>query len=66
MHLKDRKSNNGPAVEWGKGDTPLKEILLTLRDRRYEIPVEIEHVGPDGPQAEIGRCLAYSKSILEK
>lgn len=64
MHLKDRKRNNGPSVEWGQGDTPLKEILLTLRDRKYDIPVEIEHVGPDGPPAEIGRCLKYCISIL--
>jgi len=66
IHLKDRKKDNGPSVALGEGDTPLKDILLLLRDSKFGIPVEIEHVGPDGPPVEIARCLAFCKEILQQ
>lgn len=64
IHLKDRLRDNGPSVAFGEGDTPIKEVLHLLRDSKYSIPVEIEHVGPDGPPSEIGRCFEFCKSIL--
>ncbi len=70
MHLKDRKTkaNGGANVEWGKGDTPIKDILMLLKKKKYKIPVsiELEYEIPEGSDAvkEVRKCVAYAKSIL--
>lgn len=70
MHLKDRKSKEHGAANlpWGQGDTPLKEILNLLKDKKYKIPVsiELEYEIPGGSNAvqETKRCLAYAKQAL--
>lgn len=71
MHLKDRKSkeNGGANVEWGKGDTPIREILQLLKKKKYAIPVsvELEYDVPEGSDAvqEVKKCVAYAKSALD-
>ena len=35
IHVKDRKRNEGPNVEWGTGDTPIKECLTD--DSRQQV-----------------------------
>jgi sugar phosphate isomerase/epimerase len=71
MHLKDRKTkDNGAAnVEWGKGDTPIKDILQLLKKKKYAIPVsvELEYDVPEGSDAvkEVAKCVAYAKAALE-
>jgi sugar phosphate isomerase/epimerase len=71
MHLKDRKNkaNGGANVAWGSGDTPIREILQLLKDKKYKIPVtiELEYDIPAGSDAikETGICLAYAKKMLE-
>ncbi len=35
LHIKDRKKNHGPAVVFGTGDTPIKQVLLLLKRKRY-------------------------------
>ncbi len=70
MHIKDRKSkeNGGKNVIWGQGDTPLKEILTLLKDKKYKIPatIELEYDIPAGSDAvlETRKCVEYAKMLL--
>lgn len=70
LHMKDRqtKENGAGNLEWGKGDTPIKEILLLLKNKKYNIPatVELEYEIPDGSNAvkEVGKCVEFAKKIL--
>ena len=65
LHLKDRKRNQGPNVPWGEGDTPIKETLLLLRDKQWNIPanIEYEYAGKD-TFTELQRCVNYCKDVL--
>lgn len=65
LHIKDRMSNRGREMPFGQGETPLREVLTLVRDERYDMPVCIEYVGPDGPAVEIRRCLDYCRKVLE-
>jgi len=71
MHVKDRQNavHGGKNMPWGAGDTPLKEILTLLRDKKYAIPatIELEYDIPEGSNAvlETKKCLAYAKAILQ-
>lgn len=70
MHLKDRrdKENGAANVEWGKGDTPIKEILKLMKDKGYKFPVsiELEYPIPAGSDAvkEVTKCVAYAREAL--
>lgn len=66
LHLKDRKKNQGPNVPWGQGDTPIKEVLLFLKEKKYPVPafIEYEYPGADGPVAEVRKCFQYCKDVL--
>jgi len=70
LHLKDRKSkeNGGANLPWGEGDTPIKEILVLLKEKKYKIPVsiELEYPIPTGSNAikEVRRCLNFAKTAL--
>jgi sugar phosphate isomerase/epimerase len=70
VHLKDRTT---PArgqgnVPWGTGDTPLKEILQTMKKEKYTFPaaIELEYDVPQGSDAvkEVAKCLAFCKAAL--
>ena len=71
LHLKDRKNKeNGAAnLKWGEGDTPIKEILLLLKNKKYSIPVtiELEYKIPAGSDAvkEVKVCMEFAKQILQ-
>ena len=64
IHVKDRKADHGAEMPFGQGDTPLKETLLLVRREKYDFPVCIEYVGPDGPAVELKRCLNYCRAVL--
>ncbi|MES1218514.1 MAG: TIM barrel protein, partial [Bacteroidota bacterium] len=70
MHIKDRKSkdNGGMNMPWGQGDTPIKEILTLLKEKKYDIPatIELEYDIPAGSDAvkETKNCLEYAKKAL--
>jgi len=64
IHVKDRKANQGAEMPFGQGETPLKETLLLVRSEKYDFPVCIEYVGPDGPAVELKRCFDYCKTVL--
>ena len=47
MHLKDKTNGNRPTggnvnQPWGQGDTPIKDVLQTLKKNKWAIPVGIE------------------------
>jgi sugar phosphate isomerase/epimerase len=64
IHIKDRKKDNGAEMPFGEGDTPLKAVLQLVKREKYDFPVCIEYVGPDGPPVELKRCLDYCKAAL--
>jgi sugar phosphate isomerase/epimerase len=66
LHVKDRKKNDGPNVPWGEGDTPIKQVLLLLKEKRYPIPalVEYEYRGTGTPVEEVQKCLDYMRKAL--
>jgi sugar phosphate isomerase/epimerase len=71
LHLKDRKKSvdgvEGANTPWGQGDTPIKQALLLLRDKKYPIPayIEYEYGGKgDDPVTEVKKCFQYCKDAL--
>lgn len=70
MHLKDRlnKDHGSANMPWGKGDTPIKDILMLLKNKKYSIPVsiELEYEIPKDSDAvkEVKKCVDYAKAIL--
>lgn len=66
LHVKDRKKNQGANVPWGEGDTPIKEVLTLLKEKKYPIRalIEYEHRGAGTPVEEVKKCMAYLKQAL--
>ena len=79
IHLKDKKRaaslggdvtnnalNNYP---WGRGGTPIREVLQLLKKNRYDIPFQIEYEygcrTTSDSVTEVGRCYAYTRQCLE-
>ena len=70
VHLKDRTTpaNGQKNLPWGTGDTPLKEILLTMKREKHSYPaaIELEYDVPAGSDAvkETVECLDFCKAAL--
>ena len=70
FHLKDRTlpEHCSLNLEWGKGDTPIKEILLLVQKNKWPLPasIEQEYEIPPGSDAvkEVAKCVAFCKAIL--
>jgi sugar phosphate isomerase/epimerase len=82
LHLKDRRGPGSPAAEgdapapggggpnmpWGQGETPLKEILQTIKKNKYTFPasIEYEYNTPEGSDVltEVKKCVQYCKQAL--
>lgn len=68
IHVKDRKKNDGDNTPFGEGDTPIKEVLQTIRDNKWPIQATIEYEYPvpagSDRMAEIARCVQYCKDAL--
>ncbi len=66
LHLKDRKKNDGANVPFGEGDTPIKQVLQLLKQKKYDIPakIEYEYKGKDDATVEVKKCLEYCKQAL--
>ena len=70
IHLKDRmKASNGAAnLPWGQGETPIKEILMLMRQEKYKFPasIELEYQIPEGSDAvvETSKCVQFCKNAL--
>ena len=65
LHIKDRKKENGPNTPWGEGDTPIKQVLQLLKQKKYDIPanIEYEYQGDDAV-IEVRKCFQYIKDAL--
>jgi sugar phosphate isomerase/epimerase len=68
VHVKDRKSNNGPNVPFGEGDTPIKEALQLIRDNKWNIQATIEFEYPVPPGSdrmkEMAKAIEYCRTAL--
>jgi sugar phosphate isomerase/epimerase len=72
IHLKDKTGKNGTPsntnMEWGKGETPIADILLLIQKNKWPINVdiELEYPIPEGSDAveEVKKCVEYCKGIL--
>jgi len=70
VHLKDRTTpaHGQKNLPWGTGDTPLREILLTMKRDKHTCPaaIELEYEVPAGSDAvkETGTCLAFCEAAL--
>jgi sugar phosphate isomerase/epimerase len=73
IHIKDK---TGPKhaqpntnMEFGKGETPIADILLLLKKEKWPINVdlELEYPIPEGsdPVKEVTKCIEYMRNILE-
>jgi len=67
LHLKDRTAAGGN-LPWGKGETPLKEILQLMRKEKWTFPadIELEYAVPkdSNPVAEVGKCVQFCREAL--
>ena len=68
LHIKDRRKNQGDNVPWGEGDTPIREVLAWLKQRRSPIRayVEYQHKGARGiiDESQGVRCLCHEGADL--
>jgi sugar phosphate isomerase/epimerase len=65
LHLKDRKRDQGPNVEFGQGDTPIVPVLKMVSDNKWPIPLNIEYEYKGGDSVdEVGKSLAYCRRAL--
>jgi len=73
IHIKDKtgpKSNPaGANMPFGKGETPIADILLLLKKEKWPISVdvEMEYTIPEGSDAakEVAKSIEYMRNILE-
>jgi sugar phosphate isomerase/epimerase len=65
LHIKDRKKNHGENAPFGEGDTPIKQVLLLLKEKKWKIPanIEYEYKGQDAV-VEVKKCVQYCKGVL--
>jgi sugar phosphate isomerase/epimerase len=66
VQIKDRTRNGGANERFGDGDTPIKDVLTLIREKKLPIPVfvEYEYIGLGTPQEEVRKCMAFAKSAL--
>jgi sugar phosphate isomerase/epimerase len=72
LHLKDRtkpdKCMVSANLEWGQGQTPIKEVLLLMKKNKYKFPanIEFEYQTPQGSDsvAEVAKCYEYIKKCF--
>jgi len=70
FHLKDRQTpaHGAANLAWGKGDTPIREILQLVKKNKWTMPatIELEYEVPAGSDAvkEVVKCLDYCKQAL--
>jgi sugar phosphate isomerase/epimerase len=73
IHVKDK---TGPKhaqpntnMEFGKGETPIADVLLLIKKEKWPINVdlELEYSIPEGsdPVKEVTKCIEYMRGILE-
>ena len=67
LHVKD-KTFDDKNVPFGQGNTPITEVLQTIRDNKWPIQatIEFEYAAAEGSDrmAEMAKCLEYCKKAL--
>ncbi len=65
LYIKDRRKDR-TSVPWGEGDTPVKQILQLVRDRKYPIRcyIDCDYKSPLGRAADINLCYQYARKVL--
>ena len=66
LTIKDRRRNKGNNEQWGDGDTPIKDVLRLVKEKKYTFPVfaEYEYLGLGTPGEELQRCMDYMRSAV--
>lgn len=68
LHVKDYKTQEGPSMPWGQGDTPIKPVLQYLKSINFPgvVEVEYDYPIPDGSNSiiEVKKCVQYMKDAL--
>ena len=68
IHVKDRKLHNGPAVPFGEGDVPIREVLQLMQKEKwtFQATIEFEYPIPEGSNrmTEIAKCVGFCKACL--
>jgi sugar phosphate isomerase/epimerase len=66
LHIKDRKKNDGTNEQFGDGDTPIKQVLALLKEKKWPIRafVEYEYLGLRSSTEEVKRCMDYMRAAL--
>jgi sugar phosphate isomerase/epimerase len=79
LHLKDRMRNSDvhalvtnhfvDSYPWGRGKTPIKEVLQLMKREKYKFPADIEYEyecrATATPVEEVANCLAFAKEAIE-
>lgn len=73
IHLKDKTGPAAPEpnsnLQFGKGETPVAEILKLIQKNNWSIncDIELEYQIPEGSNAvlEVQKCVNYCKEVLE-
>jgi sugar phosphate isomerase/epimerase len=73
IHIKDKTGPKNATPDsnmpFGKGETPIADILLLLKREKWPISadVELEYSIPEGSDAakEVAKCIEYMRNILE-
>jgi sugar phosphate isomerase/epimerase len=68
LHIKDRQRDNGPNVQLGTGDTPIKECVTLIRDQQWPIRLTLEREYRDAPGTPVEQTrwqLNYLARLLE-
>jgi sugar phosphate isomerase/epimerase len=67
VHIKD-KTFSDQNVPFGKGDTPIKEVLQLIRDNKWKMQatIEFEYAVPEGSDrmTEIAKCVKFCRDAL--
>jgi sugar phosphate isomerase/epimerase len=72
IHMKDKTGPKGNPpntnMPWGKGETPIADILLLLKKNKWPIyaDIELEYPVPEGSDAvqEVKKCVDFCRKIL--
>jgi sugar phosphate isomerase/epimerase len=66
LHIKDRRRKDGVNEPFGDGDTPIKPVMVLLRDSKWPIRafVEYEYPGMGSSVEEVKKCLDYLRAAI--
>jgi sugar phosphate isomerase/epimerase len=66
LHIKDRRRDQGPNVEWGTGQAPIREVLQLLKQNKWPIAayLEYEYKGAGTPVDEVKKGLDFVRAAL--